>query len=220
MRKTPFVEGEHYHVYNRGVDKRIIFSDKYDVDRFLQSMDEFNVVEPIGSIYENSFIKDSLGNETSKLEKDKLVNIIAYCLNPNHFHLILEQIAENGISDFMKRLGGGYTKYFNGKEKRIGSLFQGVFKAVHINSNKYMLYVSVYVNLNDRAHQLGNETSKLVESRSSWNEYVEPSEKEGFCNKEIILGQFKNKKEYKKFAEDTLESILAKKMELGGIDES
>ncbi len=223
MRKVPFISGEFYHIYNRGVDKRLIFHDQDDLNRFFQSMDEFNAVEPIGSIYENSFVKDKFGNEASKLNKDKLVNIIVYCLNSNHFHLILEQVVDGGISNFMKRLGGGYTKYFNEKEKRSGSLFQGVFKAVHIDSNEYLLYVSAYINLNDRVHQLGNEASKLasklVKSKSSWSEYVEKDFSEFFCKKDIILDQFKNKKEYEKFARNTLESIIARKIEIKDMNE-
>ena len=156
-RKSSFVIGEHYHIFNRGVDKRIIFSDRYDIHRFFQSMIEFNTVDPIGSLYENSFLQ--LGGETPKFG-EKLVNIIAYCLNPNHFHLILEQLKDGGISEFMKRLAGGYTGYFNQKNDRSGSLFQGVFKDVHIDSNEYLLHASAYVNLNDRVHQLGGETPK------------------------------------------------------------
>ena len=213
MRRVPFVEGQFYHIYNRGVDKRIVFSNQLDVDRFFQCMDEFNVVEPIGSIYENSFIKSQLGSETPKLKK-KLVNFVAYCLNPNHFHFILEQVAENGISKFMQRLGGGYTNYFNEKEKRSGALFQGVFKSIHINSNEYLLYVSAYVNLNDRAHKLGSETPKLVKSKSSWSEYVGTEKQDNFCEKRIILSQFKDKKRYEKFAQSALESILKKKAEM------
>ena len=80
MRKVPFVQGEYYHIYNRGVDKRAIFGDIFDVLRFYQSMEEFNVIEPIGSIYENRFNKKDktkLGRETSK--SGKLVDIVAYC---------------------------------------------------------------------------------------------------------------------------------------------
>ncbi len=220
MRKIPFVPGEHYHAYNRGTDKRIIFSTQNDVDRFIQSMEEFNVVEPIGSIYENSFIKNKLGNETSKSGKNnkKLVNIIAYCLNPNHFHLILEEVTDSGISNFMKRLGGGYTKYYNAKQKRSGCLFQGVFKSVHIDSNKYLLHLSVYVNLNDRVHQLGNETSRLVKSKSSWAEYTNPASKEQVCKKDIILEQFKNIEDYKKYAIDTLKGMIDRKKDLKGME--
>ena len=221
-RKTPFVIGEYYHIYNRGVDKRIIFSTKLDIDRFFKSMIEFNIVDPIGSLYENSFRQ--LGGSTAKLatvsnkKGKKLVNIVAYCLNPNHFHFILEQLTDRGISEFMKRLSGGYTWYFNNKYDRTGSLFQGRFKAVHVNSNEYLLHVSAYVNLNDKVHQLGGSTAKLVKSKSSWGEYTGDNTGESFCKKEIILEQFKNKKEYKKFATSSLESIVERKKMLKGVD--
>ena len=131
MRKTKFVNKEYYHVFNRGVDKRKVFLDEDDWNRFLQSMDEFNSVTPIGSIYENSFNKNKLGHSMSKQgagarkKKDKLVNFVCYCVNPNHYHFLLEQVFDNGIEKFMQRLGNGYTKFFNNKYLRSGSLFQG-----------------------------------------------------------------------------------------------
>ena len=155
MRKTQFANGEFYHVYNRGVDKRSIFLDKWDFDRFLKSMEEFNAIDPIGSIYENSFIKE-------KPSQKKLVNFIAYCLNTNHFHFLIRQASEQGIEKFMQRLGTGYTKYFNNRHKRNGILFQGVFKVVHVGSNNYLLHLSSYINLNFRVHKLGSEASKLT----------------------------------------------------------
>lgn len=207
MRKKEFANGEFFHIFNRGVDKRTIFIDSYDPERFFTSMIQFNSLDPIGSLYEHSF---RLGGETPKLEK--LVNIIAYCLNPNHFHFILEQVTDGGISEFMKRLSGGYTSYFNNKYKRSGSLFQGVFKDVHIDSNTYLLHASAYVNLNDRVHKLGGETAKFVKSLSSWGEYTD-EKIQGVCQKEIILGQFKDTKEYKEFALSSLRSIIQRKEE-------
>ena len=202
-RKVNFVEGEYYHVYNRGVDKRSIFNDNKDTNRFFQSMMEFNVKDPIGSIYENSLLKED------NLKPNPLVSFIAYCLNPNHYHFILTPMIEKGLESFMQRLGTGYTLYFNNKNKRSGSLFQGNFKASHIDSNEYLLHVSAYVNLNDKTHQLGGETSKLV--RSSWNEYIEAHPSNGICDKNIILEQFKNFTEYKDFALSSLEDILERK---------
>ena len=213
-RKKNFANGEFFHIYNRGVDKRIIFADAHDIHRFSQSMAEFNAVDPIGSLYANSF--SQLSGETPKL-RERLVNIIAYCLNPNHFHFILEQLVEGGISEFMKRLGGGYTGYFNQKHKRSGALFQGVFKDVHIDSNEYLLHVSAYVNLNDRVHQLSGETPKLTKSMSSWGEYTN-KEVQGVCEKKIILEQFGNVDEYKEFALSSLESIIKRKEELKDLD--
>lgn len=220
MRKAQFSEGEHYHVYNRGVDKRSIFNDREDVERFLQCMQEFNVIEPIGSIYENSFRRESLGGSTSKAagEEDDgpLVNFIAYCLNPNHYHFILEQVVEKGIEKLMQKIGTGHTLFFNNKYERGGSLFQGRFKAVHVDSNEYLLHLSAYVNLNDRAHQLGGSTSKLV--MSSWEEYVD-QKISGICEKEIILGQFRNTAEYKDFALNSLGSIIKRKEDMKWIED-
>ena len=210
MRKIKFIEEEFYHIFNKGVDKRIIFQDHDDINRFFQSMKEFNVLEPIGSIYENSFNK-KLGNPVTK-SKQKLVNFICYCLNPNHYHFILEPLVENGIEKFMQRIGTGFTRYFNNKYKRSGVLFQGPFKAVHINTNEQLLHTSIYINLNYKVHQLGNGVTKLV--KSSWGEYT--NEKYGdinnlICKKDIILKQFKNNTDYKKFAESSLKDILIRR---------
>ena len=200
-RKTVFADGEYYHVFNRGVDKRIIYADQYDMDRFFKSLVEFNVVDPIGSLYENSFLQ--LGGPTAKLS-ERLVNIIAYCLNPNHYHLILEQLVDGGISEFMKRLGG-YAWYFNNKYERSGALFQGRFKAIHIDSNEYLLHLSAYVNLNNKVHRIKGESF-----RSSWNEYLNKN-KTSLSKLNIILRQFSNSGEYKDFAESSLKDILGRK---------
>lgn len=201
MRKLKFVNNEYYHILNRGVDKRDVFLDYDDTARFFQSMHEFNTIEPIGSIFENSFRKP-LGNSVSK--SGKLVNFICYCINPNHYHFLLEQLVDDGIEKFMHRLDIGYTKYFNTKNKRAGALFQGKYKAVYVNSNEYLLHLSAYINLNDKVHSLGNPISK-----SSWDEYI--NNRAGFCKKDIILEQFDNFDEYKKFAESSLIDIKERK---------
>lgn len=219
VRKTQFAEGECYHIYNRGVDKRSIFNDREDTERFFQCMQEFNVIEPIGSLYENSFRRDQLGGKASKLiaeEGAPLVECIAYCLNPNHFHFILRQVVERGIEKLMQKIGTGYTMFFNNKYERSGSLFQGKFKAAHIDSNEYLLHLSSYVNLNNRVHQLGGKASKLV--MSSWEEYISERVR-GICEKEIILGQFGNIDEYKEFALSSLESIIKRKQDMKGIED-
>ncbi|MDO8493203.1 MAG: transposase [bacterium] len=205
MRKITFEVGEYYHAYNRGVDKRNIVQEEYDSERFLQALIEFNVVEPIGSIYENSFRKDQLGSLASKSEK--LVNVVCYCLNPNHFHLLLEQIVEKGIERFLHKLSTGHAKYFNKKYKRSGSLFEGTFKAKHVSSNDYLQYLSAYINLNNRVHQIEGEVSKLV--RSSWEEYL--GNKEPICHKDIVLDQFSSAKEYARYCMETLPILIENK---------
>jgi putative transposase len=224
MRTTIFANGEFYHVYNRGTDKRNIFSHEVDIARFFKSMDEFNTLEPIGSIYENSFHTSLVGTPSkqgkikvhSKEGRGKLVNFICYCINPNHYHFLLEQVVDRGIEKFLHRLGTGYTKYFNNKYKRSGVLFEGKFKAVHVNTNEYLLHVSAYINLNDHVHQLGSRASKLGTSAlRSWSSFKEYRKKDGlgFCKKEIILSQFKNVKAYEEFARSSLVEILKRRKE-------
>ncbi|MBI2096995.1 MAG: transposase [Candidatus Sungbacteria bacterium] len=209
MRKVPLITEEYYHVFGRGVNKRTIFMDPQDYARFLQSMEEFNTIEPIGSIFENSFRKheSQLGSGASKLrfeKRDKLVEFVCYCLNPNHYHFLLKQVADRGIEKFMHRLCSGFSKYFNNKYQRSGALFQGPFKAVHVDANEYLLHVSAYVNLNNLVHRLGGGASK-----SSWEEYLKGKRgKGGFCEKEVILSQFQTIAEYKDFAEDALTAML------------
>lgn len=206
MKKFEFANEECYHIFNRGNNKRPIFIDDKDFSRFFQSMIEFNAIEPIGSIFENSFRKDQLGGFASKL-----VDFTCYCLNPNHFHFVLKQLEDRGIEKFMHRLGTGYTMYFNKKYSNTGSLFQGPYKAVCIDSNEYLLHLSVYVSLNYKVHKLGGEASKFskLTSLSSWDEYI--LGRGSFCKKDIILSQFKNVVEYKKFAEDSLEVARERK---------
>ena len=210
MRTTEFTVGGYYHIYNRGVDKRDIFVDHYDQKRFFQSMEEFNVSSPIGSIFQNSFRRSKDEKSLSGLAtKQKLVEFVCYCLNPNHYHFILKGLTEGGIVEFMHKLGTGYTRHFNEKYKRTGSLFQGPFKSIEIESNEYLLYLSVYVNLNDRIHQLDKGTGH-VKSRSSWAEYMGTAN-ESFCETSIILEQYGNVEAYRGFAEGSLAEMIERK---------
>lgn len=145
----PLISGEKYHIFNRGVDKREVFSHKNDFLRFYMSLDIFNTTEPTHNF-------DAAKNK-SKLNIDRLVRIYAYSLLPNHFHIILEQLVQDGISEFMKRLQGGYTLYFNEKYNRSGSLYQGTFKRIHIKSEEYFQYLFAYVNENHFVHNLTRE---------------------------------------------------------------
>ena len=222
LRETPLAVGEYYHIFNRGVDKRAIFTDAADQQRFLQSMAEFNTTEPIGSLYEINYRNKNFGGRTAtKTNKNqkRIVELVCFCLNPNHYHFLLRQLVDQGISEFMKRLSGGYTWYFNHKNDRTGSLFGGKFKSKHVDSNEYLLHVSAYINLNDRVHRLDHNggptakttTAKKVKSVSSWDEYISGVVK--MCNSDIVLGQFRDRQEYKKFALDSLEDILERREE-------
>jgi len=133
IRRQPLITGQIYHIYNRGVDKRDIFIGKNDVYRFVESIKEFNTEDKILSLANLRKSKQSIQIAALPLSggknKKPLVEIIAYCINPNHFHFILKQSVDDGISKFMHKLQGGYTSYFNIKNIRSGSLFQGKFKS-------------------------------------------------------------------------------------------
>ncbi|MEK7566996.1 MAG: transposase [Patescibacteria group bacterium] len=147
-RNIEFSIDEYYHIYNRGVEKRIIFENEDDYSRF------------IGLLYacndDNSFnARDRRKGETftdfvlKELKRNKIiVSIGAYCLMPNHFHLLVKEIKDGGISLFMQKLSTAYTMYFNKKRNRSGVLFDGVFKAQHADSDEYLKYLFSYIHLN------------------------------------------------------------------------
>lgn len=146
MRKIQFVSNQIYHVYNRGVEKRNIFLDDKDYFRFIYDLFEFNDQAPAGKF---STVGDRDSDSVAKPEKRKLlVEILAFCLMPNHFHLFLRQLVDDGISGFMRKLGVGYVMYFNKKNKRVGPLFQGRFKAVLIEEENHFQYLPYYIHLN------------------------------------------------------------------------
>ncbi len=162
--------GEYYHIYNRGSDKRIIFNDESDLARFLESVFIFNTVNPIVSIVNK---KKNLGLKRLKIGvqplSEPLVSIVAYSLLPNHFHFLIKQIREGGISEFMKRLQAGYTSYFNQEHSRSGCLFQGKFKYKNIATDEYFKTLFCYVTFNQQVHNIPTEIIHLTSS--SFYEY-------------------------------------------------
>ena len=150
QRKDPLVEGEIYHVFNRGVEKRDIFSNDHDRLRFIDGFTEFNSNSPTEHIYYRQNLSEVGPRKDSQRaeSKEKLVDILAFTLLPNHFHLLLRQNTEGGITTFMRKLGTGYTMYFNKKYERVGPLFQGKFKSSLIDREEYFLYIPHYIHLN------------------------------------------------------------------------
>jgi putative transposase len=148
QRKTPFTENEYYHVYSRGVEKRKIFMSTKDYDRFVALLYIMNQDASfvIGNFLRNKHknLKDIFLEEREKT----LVSILGYCLMPNHFHLILHENKEGGISKFMGKLLTAYSMYFNVKYKRSGPLLTRPFRSEHINNEPQFMYIFSYVHLN------------------------------------------------------------------------
>ncbi len=161
MRKEPLVTGESYHVYNRGVDKRDIFNDAHDLERFKESIRQFNQIDGVGSLEIHN--KQMRGLDSHSLSmSEPLVAIIAFCINPNHFHFVLKQLVDDGIAKFLQRLQGGYTYYFNHKNDRSGSLFQGTFKSKLIDSDEYFRKIFGYTNQNYLVHDIPKNKLSFV----------------------------------------------------------
>lgn len=148
-RKTELATDEYYHICNRGTDKREVFSCDDDYLRFLFNCRKFNESTQAAQAAQTPGVLRTPGVDGVGL---RLVEITAYCLNHNHYHFILKQLVDGGISEFMHRVTMGYSKYYNRKNSRSGVLFQGPFKSVHIDTNEYFLYVSAYVNMNHFIH--------------------------------------------------------------------
>ena len=162
MDRTPIELESFHHVYNRGTDKRIIFNNVEDYKFFIEYLNVLNDTE-----IKNSHVPAILKNEKSHPEEtERLVNIIAFCLMPNHFHLLLQERVKGGISKFMQRLGTGYTMYFNEINERSGALFQGRFKSKFIDTELYLLKVIDYIHLNPK-----NMPGSLAYEWSSYHYY-------------------------------------------------
>ena len=143
IRKTAFVPGEYYHIYNRGNSKQRIFLSKKDYDRFVALLYVANSSESF-----NFFDLQKSGDVFLKTIENPLVSIGAYCLMPNHFHILITPLSENGLSKFMQKLSTAYSMYFNEMHKRTGGLFEGKFKSQHINTDRQLKYNFSYIHLN------------------------------------------------------------------------
>ena len=148
--QNPIIAGNIYHILNRGVDKRKIFIDEEDYFRFVHDLFEFNDIKPINNAtysFRNSFkIKDIASPYIDK--RKFLVEVLAFCMMPNHYHIMLRPKYDDGITRFIKRLNIGYAKYFNEKYKRSGALFEGRFKRILISDDAHFTYLPYYIHLN------------------------------------------------------------------------
>ncbi len=152
IRKVDFAMGEYYHLYNRGNSKQKIFRDEKDYNHFIKLLYLCNSTKSIvyRDISKNSYDFD---------REETLVFIGAYCFMPNHFHLLIKEKTENGISKFMQKVSTAYSMYFNKKYKRTGGLFEGKFKSQYLDNDRYLKYIFSYIHLNP---------IKLIEPR--WKE--------------------------------------------------
>lgn len=201
-----YFEQGYYHIYNRGVEKRKIFLDSQDYKVFLNYLKQALLPPPKPDDIRKTFtLKGASFKGIPKQPKNynKEIELIAYCLMPNHFHLLIKQENKNGMESFMRSISTRYSMYFNKKYKRVGKLFQGHYKAVIVKNDEQLIHLSRYIHLNPKEY-----TNNLVDSYSSYAEYL-GIRKTAWINPNIILQvfnkptapEFKKINNYKDFVE-------------------
>lgn len=192
-RKTPFLVGEYYHIYNRGVDKRKIFFSVGDWKHFQRLLFSCNTSSPV----KKASRVQGVSLDKSRAEGDKLVDIIAYSLMPNHFHLVVREKQEGGISKFMRKLLTAFSMYMNKKYTRTGPLMCRPFRAKHVDSDEYFRWLVSYIHSNPIELVEEEWKKKLVkapkESAQFLNEYVYSSYYDYFIERERQEGLILNK---------------------------
>lgn len=218
LRKDPFVNKEYYHLYNRGIDKRIIFKNIKDYERLMMLFYIAN------SNLENPIRLDDVINKQQKnfseimvMDKGKpLVSIGAWCLMTNHFHILVKQEIEGGITKFMKKLGTGYSMFFNIKYQRHGALFGGPFKSKLIGvDDNYLRHLFGYIHLNPLDIEFTNWKKYLNKNinrkkeflksyrYSSYQDYIGIGRVEKrIINKEAFPGYFEDTQKFQDFVEN------------------
>lgn len=205
-RQIVLATGEYYHVFNRGVARQPTFFTKRDYERFLLTLSYYRFRNAPGKLSRFlSLPQDTRQQIVISLEKsqDTIVEIVCFVLMPNHFHLMLKQTNDSGITKFMSKMTNSYTRYVNTKQDRVGDLFQGVFKAVRVETNEQLLHLSRYIHLNPVVSHVIQESELFRYPWSSLADYVEDSD--SFITKDVVMSQFKTIASYKKFVLDQVE---------------
>ena len=208
-----------YHILNRGVDKRKIFLDVQDHLRFIHDLFEFNDEDSVNTAFHSFKRKygeyyDVRRRNIGVIKKERkprkmLVDILTFCLIPNHYHLLLIPRVQNGIALFMKKLNGGYAKYFNARYERKGTLFEGRYKKVIIKDEAHFIHLPYYIHLNPldlitpewRERKLSNFTKamKFLDSYR-WSSHLDYAGEKNFpsvTQRDFLLEFFGGHKQYK-----------------------
>jgi len=213
-RKFEFSKGEFYHLYNRGIEKRVIFLNPQDKARFIKLLFVCNSSKPV-------VFKTIQGMPLDEIDRGRtIVNIGAYALMPNHFHLLIQEREEGGIREFTEKLFTAYSMYFNKKYGRTGKLFEGRFRAEHANKDEYLEYLFAYIHLNplkliepkwkeEGLRDLDRAKRYLKNYKySSYPDYMgERREESLILNKGAFPEYFESNKEFDDFIADIMRNL-------------
>lgn len=219
MRNIEISVGEYYHVFNRGVLKQNIFHTDADYARFLFSI--LHLQSPVGfpqmSRPAQQFVKHSVFDIDTEIINNivvqRYVELVSFCLMPNHFHLILKEKEEGGIARYMQRVLNGYTKFCNTKYQRSGHLFQGPYKATHVSANDQLLYLSAYIHRNPRELKKWRNRENVY-PWSSYQDFVDENRWGSLLSPDIILEQFANKEKYADFLKTSTAKLLEEELDV------
>lgn len=207
---------ECYHIYNRGNNKQNIFFEERDYIRFIFLILYFQGGDSVYNIgrHVSNYVKHRMFNiDFEKISKNKKVELLAFALMPNHFHFILKEKEQGGISKYLQRIQNSYTKYINTKNGKIGHLFQGPYQSVHVESNEQLLHLSAYIHRNPR--EIKRWKDKEVDFPwSSFINYIKENRWGKLLSMELLLGQFKGPKEYKSFVDESGTKLCLEEKEM------
>lgn len=193
MRKVSLVTDQIYHIFNRGVNKGEIFFQERDYQRFLLATKHYLKKT---SKFSHEKLLTNISDPGSEILR---VEILAYCLMPNHFHFLIKQKIDGGVTSFMQQQINSYVHYVNIKHKRLGPLFQGRFVSVLVDTDEQLTHVSRYIHLNPVVSGLVRDLNCY--RWSSYLPYIRGFDDE-ICSQSFILGKFKSKEDYKRFVLD------------------
>lgn len=206
-RALVFARSEIYHVFNRGVERRPIFTNKREYERMKELMRYYrfaNVPMRYSQLITLPKKKQKQVWDRLKTRDNYEVILIAYVLMPNHFHIVLKQISDQGVSRFLSNISNSFTKYFNTKYQRPGPLLQGPFKAIRVETDEQLLHLTRYVHLNPVASFLIEPKELDDYPWSSLPEYLNPQDKEFLCDTTFIGNFFPSKDRYRAFVYDQI----------------
>lgn len=203
-----YLENGYYHLYNRGVEKRLIFLDRQDYTVFLSYLKEYLLPKDEKALRQKLADPNITSRERDRLIKKLSLNnfageitLVAYCLMPNHFHFLVKQKSAQAIDAFMQSLSTRYTMYFNHKYERVGSLYQAVYKASSIDTDQYLLELSRYIH--KQALEIGDQPCSYLDyTGERQNEWIKPEEILSF------FSQSKPQFSYQAFVNQTDDPLL------------
>lgn len=201
-RRTLIVTGEIYHVFNRSIAHQQIFSNQKEFHRILELIPFYSYHRPpLRFSHFNRLPQEQRVTFTNTLKKNqkKQIQILAFCIMPNHLHFLLKEVENHGIATFMRNIQNSYAKYFNTKNKRTGALFQSMFKAVRIETDEQLLHVARYIHLNPLTSYIIHQTNNLSNYLwSSYSDYISSRQSDTVSTAQI-LGFFSSVEKFKDF---------------------